>query len=51
MPKDDKVTEFDFKQAKIDDRNLTKAGQGWKEDSGDEAIEFMKGIREDTEED
>lgn len=51
MAKDKKVTEYDFEQSRKDDDNLKKAGQGWEEDSGDEAIELLKAIREDTEED
>lgn len=51
MGKDKKVTKYDFEQSGKDDRNLTKASQGWQEDSGDPAIELLKNIREDTEED
>lgn len=52
MAKDkDKVTKYDFQQSQKDDKNLTKAGKGWKEDTEDPAIELLKAIREDTEED
>lgn len=51
MGKDKDVTDYDFQQSRRDDDNLTRAGKGWKEDSGDDAIELLKAIREDTEED
>lgn len=51
MAKDKKVTEYNFEQSAKDDRNLTKAGKGWQEGSEDPAIELLKAIREDTEED
>lgn len=44
-----KKEEFDFKQARKDHDNLTKAGKGWEEDTNDPAIELLKGIREDVE--
>lgn len=46
--KDDNVEEYDFEQSRKDDNNLSKAGHGWDEDSGDPAIELLKEIREDT---
>lgn len=47
----DNVEEFDFEQARRDESNLTKAGGGWKEDTKDPAVEFLKEIRKETEED
>lgn len=47
----DNVEEFDFEQARKDEANLTKAGKGWEEDTGDPATELLKEIRKETEED
>lgn len=49
--KDDNVSEYDFQGSNKDDKNLTKAGKGWEEDTKDPAIELLKGIRQETEED
>ena len=44
-----KPTKYDFERSRRDDENLTKAGNGWKEDTKDTAIELLKLIREDVE--
>ena len=49
MGKKDKPV--DFEQAATDERNLRIAGRGWEEDTKDIAVEFLKEIREETEED
>lgn len=49
--KDDNVEEFDFEQARKDEKNLNVAGNRWEEDIDDPAIEHMRLIREDVEHD